>query len=173
MSANYGLKISKKGVNVKGALTPSTKRFFQMISTDGCLLKKETSSSSSNSNRFFGYILTPDSDNYDFFGSLLEIEIADGGSGYSLYNGVDVVGGDSNARVWINGVDGSGKVTSCYIGLRGSGYEVEDNVATTGGNGTGFTINILDVTAEESSRARPLNYGQGLAKYIIFENPME
>lgn len=55
---DYGIKVSKEGVDAKAALTDANKKDFQLISTDKCLLKKESSSSSSNTNRFLGYKLT-------------------------------------------------------------------------------------------------------------------
>lgn len=172
MSANYGIKISRKGVNVMDALTANNKRFFQLISTDGCLLVKEHSNTPSNTNKFFGYILTPDSDFDYYFGSLKEIEIANAGSGYTVHDVVNVVGGNSNARVWINGVDAGGEVTKCYVNMAGSNYEKGENIATTGGSGSGFTINILNVTGREQARAHPLNFQVGEQTYVIFENPM-
>ena len=58
--ANYGAKVSKRNVSAKNFLTENNKRLFQVISTDGCLIEKEKSSSSSNTNVFVGYRLADD-----------------------------------------------------------------------------------------------------------------
>lgn len=57
MSANYGFKISRKGVNVKDSLTVNNKRFFQMISTDSSLLEDEKSLTQADGKVFLGYNL--------------------------------------------------------------------------------------------------------------------
>jgi hypothetical protein len=173
MSTNeWGFKISRQKYNASTHLSVLNKRFFQLLSTDGCLLQKELSSSSSSEKKFFGYTLTPDEDMYDYFGAIKEITIANGGSGYTPYDLVDVVGGDSNAKVYISEVNASGVATDCFINMRGSNYEKASGVATIGGGGSGFTINITSVTESESYRARPLNYLSGEVTYLIFENPL-
>lgn len=55
---DYGIKITKEGVNAEAIPTETNKKDFQLISTNECLLKKESSSSPSNTNRFLGYRLT-------------------------------------------------------------------------------------------------------------------
>jgi len=57
MASNYGIKVSKDGQDVLEELTELNKKNFQLVSTDSCLLKKEESASSSNTNRFLGYRL--------------------------------------------------------------------------------------------------------------------
>jgi hypothetical protein len=56
--SNYGIKVSKPGVNVRGALTATNKKFFQFLSVEGALVENEKSASSSNTNVFLGYRLT-------------------------------------------------------------------------------------------------------------------
>lgn len=57
MASNLGAKVSKSGVSVFTGLNDLTKMLFQLISTDGCLLRKEKSSSPSSTNAFLGYTL--------------------------------------------------------------------------------------------------------------------
>ncbi len=170
MAEDYGIKIAKQGFDVKTFLTELNKKNFNILSTEDTLLRKELSASPSTTNFFLGYILTPDEDWEYYFGSLKTISIANAGSGYSAYEYVDVVGGDSNAVVGISSVDGSGAVTDIYVSMGGSDYDVASGVTTTGGSGSGLTINIDSVTLESSARAKPLNSGAGNPIYVIYEN---
>ena len=172
MSNDYGVKIAKQGFDVKTFLTEFNKKNFNILSTEDCLLRKELSATSSETNMFLGYVLTPDNDDYDYFGEILTIDIANGGSGYTAYDLVDVVGGSSDAKVYASVVDGSGTVTDCFINVRGTNYEVADDVATTGGDGTGFTIDITSIPSSTPTRIKPLNYARGLKIYVIYENEM-
>jgi len=178
-SEEWGLKISRKTYDANTPLTEFNKRFFQLLSTDGCLLKKELSSNSSNTKKFTGYIVMPDPSitspyggSYYYFGSIREIAIVNGGSGYTQGDYVNVVGGNSDARIYVSAVNASGVVTDCFVNMSGSGYEEGVGVSTTGGTGSGFTINIVSVTEDEPSIARPLNFTSGEKTYLIFENPL-
>ena len=55
---DFGIRISKEGFNVSVAPTTASTKYFQLLSTEDCLLEKEKSSSSSETNVFLGYKLT-------------------------------------------------------------------------------------------------------------------
>ena len=57
MAEDYGIKIAKQGFDVKTFLTELNKKNFNILSTEGCLLRKELSASKSTANMFFGYKL--------------------------------------------------------------------------------------------------------------------
>lgn len=170
MAENYGIKIAKQGFDVKTLLTELNKKNFNILSTEDTLIRKELSATPSTTNFFLGYILTPDEDWEYYFGSIKTISIANAGSGYSAYEYLDVVGGDSNGLIGISSVDGSGAVTDIFVSMGGSGYDVASGVTTTGGSGSGFTLNIDSVTEESSVRVNPLNLGNGSPTYVIYEN---
>jgi len=66
-----------------------------------------------------------------------------GGSGYKANEQLDVVGGGSGGKVLVVSVDGAGAVTAIALYRSGEGgYSVESGVATSGGSGTGCTIEI-------------------------------
>ena len=170
MAENYGVKIAKEGFDVKTFLSELNKKNFNILSTEDCLLRKELSATKSETNMFLGYVITPDSDTQYYFGTILAISIASGGTGYTQWDLVDVVGGDSNAKVYVSAVS-SGVVTDCFINLGGSGYEEAEDVATSGGTGSGFTIDITSIT-EGDARVRPVNFSNGVKTYVNYENAM-
>ena len=173
MAGDYGIKIAKQGFDVKTFLTELNKKNFNILSTEDALVRKELSASPSNTNMFLGYILTPDEDEEYYFGTILTISISNVGSNYEEYDFVDVTGGGgTSASLVISSVNGSGGVTGCYVSMGGKDYEVGSNIATSGGLGTGFTVNILSVTTSEFARVRPLNCGAGSPIYVIYENLM-
>lgn len=57
MAEDYGVKIAKQGFDVKTFLTELNKKNFNILSTEDTLLKKELSSTSSDTNMFLGYKL--------------------------------------------------------------------------------------------------------------------
>jgi hypothetical protein len=57
---NIGIKVTQYGEEATKALTAGTKELFQVLSTDGCLLEKEKSATSSETNMFLGYKLSAD-----------------------------------------------------------------------------------------------------------------
>ena len=172
MAEDYGIKIAKQGFDVKTFLTELNKKNFNILSTEDTLIRKELSATPSTTNFFLGYILTPDDDDEYYFGSVLAVEISNAGIGYEEYDYVEIVGGDGNAGVYISEVDGSGRATACYVRMGGMDYELGSNIATTGGLGSGFTVNITSVTLSDPSRVRPLNFGNGVPIYVIYENLM-
>lgn len=170
MARDYGVKIAKEGFDVQTFLTELNKKNFNILSTEDCLLRKELSATKSTTNMFWGYVINP-SVEYTYYGTIISVDISNGGSGYGAYDLVDVVGGDSNAKVYISAVDGSGTATDCFINVGGSGYIEASSVATTGGGGSGFAIDITSIS-DGDGIVRPLNYGMGIEVHVIYENEM-
>ena len=65
MADNYGIKIAKAGFDVKSFLTELNKKNFNILSTEDTLLRKEVSSSSSNTRMFLGYVHVTTREEYD------------------------------------------------------------------------------------------------------------
>lgn len=80
-----------------------------------------------------------------------------GGSGYTANDVLTVVqAGGSSGTLTVDTVDGSGVVLTYHITTKGSGYQVANGLAVTGGTGTNFLVNILtinNVTALSQSTA--------------------
>ena len=169
---NFGIRISKEGLDVNTTPTSSNIKNFQLLSTEGSLVEKEKSTTPSDTNMFFAYSLSPNDDNYSNFGAIKTVTIANGGSGYTAYDLISIIGADSNAKVYISAVNGGGTAISLFINTGGSGYSVANGVSTTGGTGSGFEINITDVTLTNDYRAHPENAGYNTKIYTIFENEM-
>lgn len=55
--ADYGIKISKEGTDVKEIVTDANAKNFQLISSVGCLVKKEESTSDSEAYMWWGAVL--------------------------------------------------------------------------------------------------------------------
>ncbi len=66
------------------------------------------------------------------------------GSGYALGDVLTIAqaGSSGTATVSVNGIDGTGGVTSVSLVQNGSNYSTATGVPTTGGTGTGCTLNI-------------------------------
>jgi uncharacterized phage protein gp47/JayE len=80
-------------------------------------------------------------------GGLANVTVASGGSGYVLNDSCVVTGGGGNAHVLVTGVV-AGVVTAIqpvYLTQLGTGYAPATGVTTTGGTGTGLTVNIVSV----------------------------
>lgn len=79
-------------------------------------------------------------------GGILTVSVASGGSGYAIGNTLSLLGGGFAlpwaATVSVTAVDGLGAVTAVTVIRAGYGYPA-GVVATSGGTGTGATINIL------------------------------
>lgn len=78
------------------------------------------------------------------------------GTNYVVGDVVTIAGGVSTkATLIVDAVGGGGDVTSYHPLTLGSGYVPAANVATTGGSGGGFTVNIVSTTtlANQSSPA--------------------
>lgn len=86
-----------------------------------------------------------------------------GGSGYVVGDILSVSGGDSNAQVWVSAVSG-GVVTEVSGFNSGSGYSVASPVSTTGGTGTGCTVNITAVTTTTDKNGGSLLLQGGMSK---------
>jgi hypothetical protein len=76
--------------------------------------------------------------------SLISVVVNNGGSGYKVGNVLDVTGG-SVGRVYVASIDTGGIVKTVAPAAPGFGYSPAINVATTGGTGTGCTVDILNV----------------------------
>lgn len=75
-------------------------------------------------------------------GSLKTVAVGAGGTGYSVSDSLTVSGGTGTFIV--DTVDGGGSVLTGHIGVAGSGYATSGNgVSTTGGAGTGATVDII------------------------------
>ena len=84
-------------------------------------------------------------DVYDTFGVIVEVEIDDGGSGYSVDDVLTIVQGtNTTGTITVTGVDGSGVITSISIDDGGEDYYLEEGLSTTGGDGSDCTINITE-----------------------------
>jgi hypothetical protein len=88
---------------------------------------------------------------YPKFGSqplgIVTATLGAGGSGYQANDVATIVQPDAtNGQLTVNSVDGSGAVLTFTITNPGSGYSVASGVATSGGHGTGFTVNITNLT---------------------------
>lgn len=78
-------------------------------------------------------------------GEVLGNSLNAAGTGYAADEIVTVVGGNSNATLYIDAVDGSGAVLSYHNNTGGTGYSIATGASTTGGSGSGFKINITNV----------------------------
>lgn len=60
--ANVGIKITDRGEEATKTLTEGTKKLYQILSTDGCLIEKEKSSTAGTTDMFHGYKLSSTGD---------------------------------------------------------------------------------------------------------------
>jgi|WetSurMetagenome_2_1015567.scaffolds.fasta_scaffold00184_2 hypothetical protein len=75
---------------------------------------------------------------------LLEANVTDAGSGYTVGDILNVTGGGgSGGTVSVVTVDGTGAVLTIQVEHPGVGYTVGSGLNTTGGTGTGVTINLI------------------------------
>lgn len=92
-----------------------------------------------------GELISIDSFSRDYeLGAILTFSISNGGSGY-LQDETIYIDEGTDGQFYVVSVDGSGTVTEVGIAYGGFGYSVSNNVTTTGGSGTGLTINILSI----------------------------
>jgi len=84
----------------------------------------------------------------DSLGCIWDCSIDTAGSGYEEGDTVIVSSGNADALIYIDAVDGSGGVTEFSINFSGSGYSVSDSVSISGGSGSGFKIDILEVSED-------------------------
>lgn len=84
----------------------------------------------------------------DSVGAIQNVGITAGGTGYTVGDTLTLTTTGSNATVVVTSISGggaTGPVTGVMIATKGSGYTVATGNVTTGGTGTGCTINVLDV----------------------------
>ena len=68
--------------------------------------------------------------------------------GYLVDDIVTVNAGNSDGTLKVETVDGEGKVLTFTIETGGTGYTDAVGIATTGGNGTGFTVDFVDANTD-------------------------
>lgn len=79
-------------------------------------------------------------------GNIKTVSVNAAGTGYSIGNVLTIsTGGDGNGQVTVATVNGSGGVTSVTLSNNGTGYVTGSGYATTGGGGSGCTINVLSI----------------------------
>jgi hypothetical protein len=83
---------------------------------------------------------------YSTTGGLFRVSVAAKGSGYVVGDLLGVVqSGATGGALTVAAVNASGGVTAVSIFSIGAGYSVASGVSTSGGSGTGCTINILKI----------------------------
>ncbi len=79
-------------------------------------------------------------------GNIKVISLNAAGTGYSINDDLFISGGgDGNGEVTVTSVDGSGHITGILLANNGTGYVTGNGYATTGGTGSGATINVLSI----------------------------
>ena len=81
--------------------------------------------------------------------------------GYIVGDVVTVTGGNDDATLTIDMVDVEGKVLTFTISDGGTSYSVGTAIETTGGSGTGFTVDITDDGIIDASELTINNIGSG------------
>ena len=80
-------------------------------------------------------------------GGVYQATVSNSGIGYTFGDiiPIDQPGqpGSMGGSVIVTGTDGSGRVTSVNVNTIGDGYLTANNLPTTGGTGTGLTLNIV------------------------------
>ena len=77
----------------------------------------------------------------------VNMSIVSAGSGYLPGDHVHIPGGDGNASIIIDKVNyPGGQVQSFILYSGGTGYDLANNVSTSGGSGSGLRLNILSVS---------------------------
>lgn len=71
--------------------------------------------------------------------------IGAGGTNYVVGDQITVGGGGTNGVLQVTTIGGGGVVTGLQFVTQGTAYAVANGVATTGGSGTGLTVNILTI----------------------------
>jgi len=83
---------------------------------------------------------------YSDVGDILDWDVNALGSGYTVDDLLVISGGNDKSYIGIYEVDEDGVPTGYYYDSEGGlGYSVSNNVSTSGGTGSGFTINITEV----------------------------
>ena len=100
------------------------------------------------------------------------------GSGYVGGNVVTIVGGNSDATISLDTVDGSGVPQTWHVVARGTGYsaDIGTPLATSGGGGTGFKVIVPSVggeLAEISQGAGTIQNVQALSTRVIPRGPVQ
>ncbi len=79
-------------------------------------------------------------------GNIKTVSVNGQGTGYTLGDVLTITtGGDGNGQVTVLTIGGTGNVTSVALSNNGTGYVNGTGYTTTGGSGTGCTINVLSL----------------------------
>lgn len=96
-----------------------------------------------------------------------------GGTGYTAGDVITITTGGGNATITVNTVNGSGVITALNTAFppdtRGSGYSTGAGQATSGGTGTGATVNITAVADTFSVSSNAIS--QSIGNVIIAASP--
>ena len=74
--------------------------------------------------------------------AITEISINSGGTNYEIGDIIVVSGGDEDAQLYVSSIGTAGDVAGIVIYDGGSGYAESTGTSTTGGSGTGCTVDI-------------------------------
>ncbi len=86
-------------------------------------------------------------------GIVQTVSIANGGTSYTIGDVITVSGGDDDLQLTVTSVGGSGDITGVTITFSGIAYTISSGNPTTGGTGTGCTINITSLYNTDGANA--------------------
>jgi hypothetical protein len=79
-------------------------------------------------------------------GNIRTVAVNNGGSGYTLGDSLQIIGGDSNAYVEVTATSTNGTViTAVTITDNGTGYSVASGLTLSGGSGSSATLNVTAI----------------------------
>lgn len=79
-------------------------------------------------------------------GNIKTVSVNAAGTGYAVGNVLTIsTGGDGNGQVTVATIGGGGSVTAVTISNNGTGYVIGSGYSTTGGAGSGCTMNVLSI----------------------------
>jgi len=92
-------------------------------------------------------------------GVATSLGITAGGANYEVNDVLTIVGGTTDCTLEVTAVDSNGAVTAILILTGGSGYTTGAGKLTTGGSGTGCTIEIVTAASPSSNTLTKRNVG--------------
>jgi hypothetical protein len=84
-------------------------------------------------------------------GAIAAVAILNGGSGYAVNDVLTITSGSADATVTVNSVNGSGVVQTISLTSPGTSYAVSKGQPTSGGAGSGATINVTFLTGTNNN----------------------
>lgn len=96
-----------------------------------------------------------------------------GGSGYIVGDLLTVSTGGTLGRVYVESVSATGAVLSISRATAGSGYTIGTGKLTTGGTGTGCTIEITSIAAVAASITVPISHDLQVGESVTFAGAIE